>query len=365
MMQPKWITNPIYRADTLYLRRARSIDWYYIVRRVLLFIPVALVACIPSIIYIDGFQDNWLHLMLLTTILVHVVLTVRVAAVTVNLIQQSHQNGTWDLIRLTGITARWLVMGKWLAAFREVAFDFALFSIIKLGLSVAFVHYLNVPYSSVDWRQGGYFGHYVGICPEGWPYGFISPFCYMGLVGLPHIPALPQLLVALVITCVTALLETGLLVAMTTWITIRFGLSDYSKNDESVPMPTSVQVLMVCGFRFGLAICVFAGVLLIDGRSGAWLPGANYVGEDFFTLLRRIWDTAHLAFSSLLDNAILLNANIMREKGALDLLPLFHLRNIFAAGLGMLLYLALIRYFLARAQVAAIRRHGLPGVIEV
>jgi hypothetical protein len=340
-------------------------DWRFILTRVLLFIPVALIACIPSVIYIDGFQDSWLHLMLLVTILVHVGLTVKVAAVTVNLIQQSQQSGMWDLIRLTGIPARRLVMGKWLVAFRLVAFDFALFNIIKLGLSVAFVHYLNVPYSSVDWRQGSFNGHYLGICPEGWPRGFISPYCYVGLFGLPHIPALSQLLVSVLITITMALLETSLVIAMSTWIAIRLGFPSLSRMAEPVRMPTALQVLMVCGLRFGLVVCVLVGMFSIDGIPSTWVPGAGHPGEVISAILRRAWDTGHLAVSSLLDNAVLLNTNIMREKGAMDPLPLFHLRNVFAAGLGMLLYLALIRHFLARAQVAAIRRHGLPGVIEI
>jgi len=377
----RWTDNPIYQAETRHLRRpGHPVKWGYVVGRVLLFIPVALIACIPSVIYIDGFQDNWLNLMLLTAILVQVALTVRAAAVTSHLIQHDYTSGNWDLLRLTNISAQQFVIGKWQVAFRLVWFDFALFSIIKLGLAVALVHYLHLSW----WHN---LPAIMGTCPQDWPSTLSKGFCYHGNVIYQRLPgyeayqfqpSLNTMLIAGSFTFGFALLESGYFTAMSLWLQVRFKR-----------WGTVLHAGAVCIMRVGMIATAYLSLFIITENRG----GRNYdihvppyaIRWDAITRYRAV-ETFEVAITPLLDNGVLLNANIMRpeaafrdvayaveylpgggydaQMGAADTCP-FVFRNIVAALLGMGLYALLIRYFLHQAQIVAIRQHGLRGVVEV
>lgn len=363
-----FLSNPLIRLDLDRLNRGRS-AWRKWGDR-LIFLPFLLIASIPSQIYIDGNRQRTLALMTLAIHALGLVVGLRTLFLAVNLMGEDTRPEQWELLILTPLDARRLIIGKVVACFRAVWWSHALLAMTRLGLAAGYAQILHMYYWSfyplnglgVLWQER------LGITPE-CPLGMI-PYCNSFLPWPLHdygSPSLPldwwKILLAALMLIALHLMEALFLTVIGIW--------------ASLAVRGYLQKALSLLIRLGLGILAF-GLFMSSEYSftiAMQLEGDPYNYESFQTcgtqyscpyyynmgVLRfQRWvlpiESAAVTGGTLLDNGTLLGANIMRPIGS----RLFVLRNLASGLAGIAIYIALIWFFLKLCVWTAIRRGASP-----
>jgi hypothetical protein len=77
-------------------------------------------------------------LMVVMNVALYFVIALIAAALANFSVEREKQGNTWDLLRLTGISARDLVWGKWLASLRAILGDYIILALLRLGWATWF-----------------------------------------------------------------------------------------------------------------------------------------------------------------------------------------------------------------------------------
>jgi hypothetical protein len=159
---PALAHNPVARAEFHYQRfviRNGRVGIVWIVLAGIMVVPALLVSLvftvaglaalvIPQAANVIPFSDlisipmeYSLSLTLLATmaIAMYLVVTLVNLGLSANSISREKSGGTWDVLRLTGIGAGRIVLGKWWASLRALNGDFVMVTVIRLGVVVFYL----------------------------------------------------------------------------------------------------------------------------------------------------------------------------------------------------------------------------------
>lgn len=146
--QPAFTRNPIMQAELRFQRRAaRGRRWWRWLAR-----SVTLLAVMLALILYGGELAGALlqrdptpigerfgvgvALLMVFTLALHFALMFRALALGANSIARERQGQTWDMLVLTGIDARQIVLGKWWATVRQLWRQYALLAVLRAGVIV-------------------------------------------------------------------------------------------------------------------------------------------------------------------------------------------------------------------------------------
>jgi hypothetical protein len=360
---------------------AQGIKWSFILMRVIPLVFLALVALIPTQVYINDNLVDLLPLMAIVLFMPRPILAIRTIFVGIHSVRQDMVEQRWELLVLTGIPARKIVWGKWINVVKQSSLDQIIFALPALGLAMGISQFfLSTNYTCYISPYVPLKGYMMEI--DAW----LSPYChnsdmYYAFQSYPLNPSTTVATIGLVIIIFIATLEVGLNAS----IGILAGFSRISAKGLALAYGVIIRVifLLVIGFILPIGYGWFGYKLVCQT-----IPSPNicmtisYVAQ---MASRKGAETLQLAVMPLLDQGTLLAANIMRpnddrwlEFGPYDSEPQltyvrkshydnrpFVLRNISAAMISVFFYWLLIRYFLRRATRFAIVNHGASGYIEL
>ncbi len=344
----------------------RDIRWSFIWLRVLPLSILTLVALIPTRYYVTEDRADWLTIIGILLFLPRPILALRTIVSAVGSVNDEMRANRWDVLILTGISARKIVWGKWLYVVRQTAFDHVTFALLHIGFALAVAQYMNVVFYGkplisqilLNYRYLGAWNLYLNPSPT----VFIIGFCVIVLFGL---------------------LECGLVCAIgvaTAFIWKRQVFGAYLLG-----VAHYITLLMVV---FGIWFYTVAGSGWDSYQKnfcfGNWNWGSASCGILSWRTYNRIFDTLQIAFFTPLDQGTLLAANIMRPYdtritdieaydsfGNMTFYTLnydnraFVARNLLAALLGAGVYAFLTRAYLRRATHFAIINHSASGYLEL
>ncbi|MBI5668127.1 MAG: hypothetical protein HZC41_08965 [Chloroflexi bacterium] len=145
---PVFTRNPIMQAELRFQRRAaRGRRWWRWLTRggTLLAVMLALILYGGELAGallqrdpspIGEFFGVGVALLLVFTVALHFALMFRALALAANSIARERQGQTWDMLVLTGIDARQIVLGKWWATVRQLWRQYALLAVLRAGVIV-------------------------------------------------------------------------------------------------------------------------------------------------------------------------------------------------------------------------------------
>lgn len=299
----------------------------------LLLVCNLLFATIPFI-SVDHYADIPFHTIigigLILFCLLHHLHTINMA---IGAIDHEKQNRTWEILLLTNVHSRSLMMGKWWAVVRSNLGTVFLLGITKLALAYSVMQYLNLYPSWID----------EAINDLTRPFIYMSFTDWSATTPIAYYPQFWQVGFALIVLSLLSFAEIGLLASLgmlvnfikVNWLPIKLLLAGFMR-------------LILCGI--GLFAVSLIGNLEITYWSHHYLDGntpATYWGCDHDYLRkiadyyawcvierdhRRIFETAQVSASALVDNGILLAAGIMRPIGSFQ----FALRNLLSAVITLL-----------------------------
>ena len=378
------------------LRRTSTpslINWSFIWMRVIPLTFLTLVALIPTQYYINESRVDWLPLMAIILFLPRPILAIRTMFMGIQSIRQDMVQGRWELLILTGIPARKIVLSKWAKVVSQSCPDQILFILPTIGLAIGISQFfVSTVYNC---RQDEYnnlptlSNQIKGIL------SFLYSYCYNSdatyFAGHFHTlnPAPLVLIIGIILIVAIAIFEVGLNASIGTLA----GFSQFAAKGLGIVYGAII--------RFGLLLIVSLSIPLMEDYLRHNLDCGNfmviranicpnYPQSIFFGMPRLFfkgYDTIELAAMPLLDQGVLLAANIMRPsdtrliridfyhftyrapridfiKNRYDNRP-FVFRNLIAAAISGLFYWLLIRHFLRRATRFAIVNHGASGYLEL
>jgi hypothetical protein len=136
--------NPIARAEWAYQqrrleRRKRS-------RRIFLYalyVPALLVASIPFAVFIDPATVFLLEIILLVIVPVYLLAILRTVLLAVESINRERHSGAWDVLVLSNVNARQIILSKWWAVVRAVYPEYLLIGLLRFALAYGLAQYLH------------------------------------------------------------------------------------------------------------------------------------------------------------------------------------------------------------------------------
>jgi hypothetical protein len=172
MLLPAFAQTPVTRAEVLYHQRATrpSSRWRGWLGRTI-YVVALTVAMIAfwgqvagsitrrdTIHMLDVIATPMVVLAIFTELL-HIILMLQTATSAVNSISRERLHGTWDILLLTGMDARRIVLGKWWATLRHMSRRLLLLTLLRAGLAVfvgAQSSRIYAHYYSGGQRNGGF-----------------------------------------------------------------------------------------------------------------------------------------------------------------------------------------------------------------
>jgi ABC-type Na+ efflux pump permease subunit len=149
------LDHPVYRAERDHqwavMEKSRS-GWLWVLLAMIMLLPALLTSLyiffstmlwgrsinvLPSPETADWLPDLQL-LMVVMNVALYFVIALVSAALANSSVEREKQGNTWDLLRLTGVSARDLVWGKWLASLRVIRTDYVILALLRVGWAVWF-----------------------------------------------------------------------------------------------------------------------------------------------------------------------------------------------------------------------------------
>jgi hypothetical protein len=348
----RFTNNPIARAELAHLRRQHDNRWLQLIDRILL-IPALGLAPIPFLTYINSTNLNLYLVMLIAIVSFCIWIEVRMVIVAVNSVWRQRRADTWESLILTGIDARQIVLGKWWAVVRQTWRSYVHLAALKLALACGIMQYLNIYPRWID----------IEIDNINRAFYYMSYQNYAATVPLAWNPGITAFIIGALVATFFSLAEDILTVAVGMLVSL------VVRRMNTIGMIVSAILRVVLGV---------VGIVLVfwirDLEIRAWRERHNWQvywgcdGEyfrkqtDYYNwcveerVARRIFETLQVSASSLADNGLLLAANILRPIGS----PLFVLRNVASAILGLGIYAILTWMCLRFAQFLAVRQGASP-----
>jgi len=171
----RWTHTPIIRFQMqLFRQNQREHPWLRIGLLALLVLALA-VAWIPRWQLIDCTRGGTLRIIIGAAYAAHFVVVLQTLFFAIHTLHRENQAESWDVLVLTGISARQLVFGKWWAVLRITWPYHAFTAIIKLGLVWGLVQYLysldiTPPYTSTERFFAYISGHFASAGNCNYPY---------------------------------------------------------------------------------------------------------------------------------------------------------------------------------------------------
>ncbi|MCA0457241.1 MAG: hypothetical protein LCI00_24935 [Chloroflexi bacterium] len=129
---------------------------------------LVVVAVVTIILTLDRISLPTQQLAIYIIWIIHAVTAARSISAGSNAISREHVGKTWDSLVLTGVSARRILIGKWLGVLNRVAGWMLIFGTIRLVMLPVFMVSLVYRYA---WYNGGYVSQYYGdrvIEPVDW-----------------------------------------------------------------------------------------------------------------------------------------------------------------------------------------------------
>lgn len=332
-------------------------------RRVLLWLiypPALLLAALPLVVYIT--PATWPVMLVLLAVLVPVqfVVALRTLLLATDAIHRERAVGQWDLLLLSGVTARDLVLGKWWAVLGVVYPEWLLTAFLRLGIAVGLAQLLHTCFTHP---------HVDTSC-----HLFVdTAFMYLG--NLSHIHLMPGLVkvgLAAGLLLVLSLLEAALLTALGVGVAL-LPLSRFA----SLGLAGLARLSLIGGLLLGFSFKdEFVGwhwqanrcqVRFIDECS----PQIRAIEDTYHRhqvitqhaarLADLVWvtNTLYLGLIPFADLGTHLAADVMRPDTMFALR--FFLSRLGYALLTLVLYTLLLTGMLAAARWLAVRQGALPA----
>jgi hypothetical protein len=319
-------------------------------------------ALIPSFYTITDHEFVILPMMGIVIFTTHLALTLHTLSVAASVHSQGKGEEAWDVLAVTGISARRWVWQTWQATLQRVWFDHIIFSLLRLGLAVGIAELLHmVPFSPLN-RLGLVTFHYT------------SQELFIGGTLDPLAPELIKIIFAGIMLAGFAIMEAGLLAACDLVV----AMWNVKGNVMSrIGVSLLVRALFVCGiigtgavvnslrdpmikemYCHPGSLCNTYVVYNADGYGASSQPNNATIGrfKADFTELSIFVNTTMIGFSALGDNATLLAADMLRPSyGVISMI-----RNIPHILIGIGLYWGVIRLLLWGARRLAVWRGMLP-----
>lgn len=140
--------NPVLIAELRHQRfviqRSRS-GWLWIALAAAMVIPSLLASLIfssaillspfiPSVLqFVNDNGGTWFSVLMIVNFSLYPVVTLVTLGLSANSIRREKAGKTWDSLRLTHISNRQIVLGKWIASLRALWFDHVMATIIRIG----------------------------------------------------------------------------------------------------------------------------------------------------------------------------------------------------------------------------------------
>lgn len=170
--------NPIAKFEFAALQRTLGTKRTGYWLRLVFYFGILLVAAIPLFIYIDETLFPVLVLMLIIIFLAQLILTLNTLAQAIEQTLHQRQNGMWDVLILTGMSARQMMTGKSNAIVRALWAEWVILALARFGAAYGLSQYF---------MAGGYFS-----CLSKFP----DAFCYMDWT-LRRYPGMIEIILAL------------------------------------------------------------------------------------------------------------------------------------------------------------------------
>lgn len=338
------------------LRAQFSVSWQ--VLRVLVFAIGALFAFVPFVLTLTNHEFVILPTIAAVVFVTHLVLTLRTLFVAAQA-QSWTSKREWELVALTGVSARDLLWARWHSVMRVVWIDHVLFALLRLGLAVGIAQVLHLDFYACFNAK-------------------LLPLCYGNSVMFtPMSPTYPLILVALLFVIGFALLEAGLLTALFVFTSeLLHAVGERIKIALALAMRAALCGLVLINWSIfqiyiepklnEVSICRpenNCGTLTsFDHRYGNREPFperllefqlSEQVRYDAQILELYLAPSYRMSLLPLGDNATLLAADMMRPlRGFWSMIQ----RDTIPILVGSLLYIGLIRLFMWRAVQLSVKR---------
>lgn len=307
---------------------------------ILIFIIGTIPAFYPFIHYVDVHPyELWIPLILILGVFAtHAALTLRTLVVATSISLNANH---WDILALTGVSARRWIIVNWRAIVREVMPYHILFALLRLGLALTMAQLLHSSDSKYCYNFG------LGVfCYSNYGNHYFSP-----LVP-PLFPYPFKIIVAGITIVIYSLFEAGLLAALSLAVAIRF------RHYMAMGI-----ILMLRGLNVGIMILLWILLANVENNLQMSRPFYNAQEERTWVEIQSninhvlpILENAQAVVSTIADNGTLLTADVMRPTWGVVTM----IRNIPSAALGLLLYAGIIHAVLFLGTRTAMRRGLLP-----
>lgn len=377
--------------------RTSGINWLFIWMRVVPLTILTLVASIPVVFYIDDGGIKLLPIMAIILYAPRSILILKSIFTGIADVRQDIIQRRWEVLIVTGISAKQIVWRKWATVITKTLPDQILFSLPAIGLALGISQFFQASSYCGGVGQAPPKSSIRYILIDTW----LQPYCYVSenAYFAGHLnPSIIVILIGITLIILTAFMEAGLNAS----IGLLAGFSKIAGKGIGIVYGTAI--------RLGLALIILISIAPLENRLiyNILCPNfvlidvffcPNYYGRrpsitydpaifhEMYKMINRGYDTIQLTFMSLFDQGTLLAANVMRpnddrwmelksyyynqperliivRKSHYDNRP-FVLRNVMALGVSAFFYWLLIRYFLRRATRFAIVNHGASGYLEL
>lgn len=303
-------------------------------------------ALIPSFYPITDHEFVILPLMALVIFITHLALTLRTLSVAASVRSWGEGTEAWDVLAMTGISARQFIWGTHRTVVQRVWFDHVVFSLLRLGLAVGMAQLLHM---------------INAVALQNY---YLEPLFYGSNYdpSKPLTPDLAQLLIGGILLVGFAFLEAYLLVGL--YLLVRLWRE---KDGQARHLGTTltVRALLVVG-----VIAIWTALQPIKTLArlewfcevGSYCSNLAYPSVERSKITADGWllyynlDTMRMAFSVLGDNATLLVADLMRPSYGI----MFMVNAIPQISIAVGVYWGLIRLSLWGARRLAVKRGMLP-----
>lgn len=128
--------NPVEWQESCHQERATP----QVIRRWWLFAPLTIVGVVALVaLTLRNITSPTRELAIYTIWILHAIVAARAIAIGTNAISREHTGQTWDSLVLTGVSARRILYGKWLAVLRHVAPWMLMLGVVRLAMLPIFM----------------------------------------------------------------------------------------------------------------------------------------------------------------------------------------------------------------------------------
>jgi len=336
----RFFKHPVLKSQQHYIhyqhrQQKRRVRLGAVVLIALVFSGLLLFSAMPKWIYMDYTQKRLLYGMAGVLFLVHAIVGLRTLVVAGRSISREFSTGTWDLLALTNVDARQLILSKWWATVRGVWFYHVLAGVLKVGLACGIAQFFHSelrPWSAEPSVRQAF--NYIS---------YNQPYDYF-----PINPNWHAVLRAAVILVLFGLVEAGLLAAI--------GLL----SSLSLRKIGSVQLMVGIGLR---VLPILATLLLVNkvseyaygyARYRWYMDSPNaYITTNESINRTILFESAQVVGTTQIDGGVLASTNLLRVQ---PMRHYFLVRAFVNIGIGMGIHIMMTIGVLWLAQKQAIRR---------